>query len=275
MDDDLSSFFSDISAIEAVPVVTDTPVCQESPTKRAKITVAASKPKVISAKPQMKLVAEESYATSSSAVNAPPASMPVAGTEFLPPSATFGAGSMLEPQVIPQPPSYKMSHPGMTDEEEKNLQSQQSGYDYAKQQKLAELGVARDGKTPKFLRMSAGKSWEDKSLAEWPDGDYRLFAGDIGNEVTDDLLSRAFSRYPSFAKAKVLRDKTTNKSRGFGFISFIDPFDCAKALREMNGRYIGNRPVKLMKSAWKDRDIKNVRKADRKEKKRKQKLGLA
>lgn len=92
--------------------------------------------------------------------------------------------------------------------------------------------------------------------------------------MTDDLLSRAFSKYASFAKAKVVRDKHTNKSKGFGFVSFIDPFDCAKAMREMNGKYIGNRPVKLSKSTWKDRDIKQVRKKEKVEKKRKAKLGL-
>lgn len=38
---------------------------------------------------------------------------------------------------------------------------------------------------------------------EWPDNDFRIFVGDIGNEVNDDVLAKAFQRYPSFAKAKV------------------------------------------------------------------------
>lgn len=33
--------------------------------------------------------------------------------------------------------------------------------------------------------------------------DYRLFCGDLGNEVNDDVLSRAFSRFPSFNMARV------------------------------------------------------------------------
>lgn len=33
--------------------------------------------------------------------------------------------------------------------------------------------------------------------------DFRIFCGDLGNEVNDDILARAFSRYPSFLKAKV------------------------------------------------------------------------
>ena len=66
-------------------------------------------------------------------------------------------------------------------------------------------------------------------------GDFRLFCGDLGNDVTDELLTRIFSRYPSFSKAKVVRDKRTNKTKGFGFISFKDPQDFIKASKEMNG----------------------------------------
>jgi len=33
--------------------------------------------------------------------------------------------------------------------------------------------------------------------------DYRLFCGDLGNEVNEDVLSKAFSKFPSFNMAKV------------------------------------------------------------------------
>ena len=49
--------------------------------------------------------------------------------------------------------------------------------------------------------------------------------GNLGNEVGDDLLTQTFSRYPSFNKAKVVREKRTQKSRGFGFVSFADGVD--------------------------------------------------
>ena len=34
-------------------------------------------------------------------------------------------------------------------------------------------------------------------------GDHRIFVGDLGTEVNDDTLSKAFQKYPSFNKAKV------------------------------------------------------------------------
>lgn len=111
-------------------------------------------------------------------------------------------------------------------------------------------------KRKKFLRTAAGEVWEDETLSEWPDNDYRIFVGDLGNDVTTEMLARAFNRYKSFAKAKVIRDKRTNKSKGYGFVSFLDPEDYAAALEEMNGKYIGNRPCKLRKSKWQERNAK-------------------
>lgn len=57
--------------------------------------------------------------------------------------------------------------------------------------------------------------------------------------MNDDILARAFSRYPSFLKAKVVRDKRTGKTKGYGFVSFKDPNDYVRAMREMNGKCRG------------------------------------
>jgi hypothetical protein len=47
------------------------------------------------------------------------------------------------------------------------------------------------------------------------------------------------------AQARVIKNRLTHKSMGYGFVSFKDPWDMTKALREMQGKYIGNRPVKV------------------------------
>ena len=38
-------------------------------------------------------------------------------------------------------------------------------------------------------------------------------------------------------KSKVVRDKRTNKTKGYGFVSFKDPNDFVQAMREMNGKF--------------------------------------
>ncbi|XP_026420176.1 RNA-binding protein 42-like isoform X1 [Papaver somniferum] len=120
---------------------------------------------------------------------------------------------------------------------------------------LASSEIEHKSETKKraIPRKAAGQTWEDPTLAEWPENDYRLFCGDLGNEVNDEVLSKAFTRFPTFNMARVVRDKRTGKTRGFGFVSFGNPLDLAAALKEMNGKYVGNRPIKLRKSSWKER----------------------
>ncbi len=65
--------------------------------------------------------------------------------------------------------------------------------------------------------------------------DFRIFVGDLGNDVNDDTLARSFSKYQTFLKAKVIRDKYTKKTKGYGFVSFKNPQDFMQAMREMNG----------------------------------------
>ncbi|XP_044748128.1 RNA-binding protein 42 [Coccinella septempunctata] len=121
----------------------------------------------------------------------------------------------------------------------------------------------KGSKNKKLLRVAGGQTWEDPTLADWTDDDFRMFCGDLGNDVTDELLTRTFNKFPSFLRAKVIRDKRTNKSKGYGFISFKDPADFTKAMKEMNGRYVGSRPIKLRKSTWKNRCVDVVKKKEK------------
>lgn len=97
-------------------------------------------------------------------------------------------------------------------------------------------------------REGGGKKWQDDTLLEWDPTHLRLFVGNLAGETTDDSLLKAFSRWKSVQKAKVIRDKRTNKSKGFGFVSFSDPEDFFQAAKEMNGKYIQSHPVVVRKA---------------------------
>tara|TARA_B100000405_G_scaffold178787_2_gene124890 strand:- start:41 stop:922 length:882 start_codon:yes stop_codon:yes gene_type:complete len=107
-------------------------------------------------------------------------------------------------------------------------------------------------------RRVAGEKWVDNTLGEWPANDYRIFVGDLGPECTDEQLAKAFAGYSSFAKARVVRDKKTMKSRGYGFVSMLESLDFAKAMKEVHGKWIGSRPCKLRKSSWEERNDTNA-----------------
>ncbi|KAI9720614.1 MAG: hypothetical protein M1812_002794 [Candelaria pacifica] len=117
----------------------------------------------------------------------------------------------------------------------------------------ADTGVAAvvsgaDGRQKTVVRSGGGQTWQDQSLLEWDPAHFRIFVGNLAGEVTDESLLKAFSRYPSVQKARVVRDKRTTKSKGYGFVSFSDGEEYFQAARDMQGKYIGSHPVLLKKS---------------------------
>jgi len=190
-----------------------------------------------------------------------PALLPVPN---FPPPGFYGApvNPMIQPNVManqgfyPTFPGY--GQPAMSYYGEVPLQPPQAKID---KKSLPKVQVK------KILRTAGGEVWEDPTLAEWSKDDYRIFVGNLGHEVTDDGLKRAFMQYKSLNKARVVHDKRNDKSRGFGFVSFLDPQDFIRALKEMNGKYVGNRPFKLTKSRWDDRSLENYTEKQKKEEK--------
>lgn len=87
--------------------------------------------------------------------------------------------------------------------------------------------------------------------------------GDLGNEVNDADLCAPFRQYRSFAKGRVVRDRKTHKSRGYGFVSFLEASDALTAMRDMAGKYIGNRPVRIKRSDWTEKSAAEVRRRER------------
>lgn len=121
------------------------------------------------------------------------------------------------------------------------------------------------GKRKKHVvRAAAGNVWADPSLEEWPEDDFRIFVGDLAPDATEDELKEAFSKYASYNMSRVVVDKRTGEGKGYGFVSFAKGEDMVAALREMNGKYVGTRPVKLRKSDWQKRTLTASRRKDMK-----------
>jgi hypothetical protein len=107
--------------------------------------------------------------------------------------------------------------------------------------------VANPEKEVTVIRQGGGQTWEDKSLLEWDPSQFRIMVGNLAGEVTDDSLAKAFASY-GVAKARVVRDKRTTKSKGYGFVAFTDGEQGFKAARDMTGKYIGSHPVTIQRS---------------------------
>ena len=49
-------------------------------------------------------------------------------------------------------------------------------------------GSGKTKKPKKMIRVAGGQVWEDTSLLNWDHNDFRLFCGDLGNDVTDEVI---------------------------------------------------------------------------------------
>ena len=102
---------------------------------------------------------------------------------------------------------------------------------------------------PAIVRQGGGKVWEDQSMSEWDPNHFLLFVGNLGPEVNEQLLQQTFSNpYPSVARVRIIKDKKSDKSKGYGFVAFADGREFLRALKEMQGRWIGNRQCQVKKS---------------------------
>ncbi|KAJ3040636.1 hypothetical protein HDV00_010661 [Rhizophlyctis rosea] len=63
-----------------------------------------------------------------------------------------------------------------------------------------------------------------------------LYIKNLEPHIDDNLLSDMFSSFGRITSARIMRDDTTGRSKGFGFISFESSDQAARALREMNGK---------------------------------------
>ena len=73
----------------------------------------------------------------------------------------------------------------------------------------------------------------------------KLFVGGLSWDTSDDGLRTAFEKYGSITEAKVILDRDTGRSRGFGFVSFSEDDAATKAVQEMNGAELDGRNIRV------------------------------
>jgi len=70
-----------------------------------------------------------------------------------------------------------------------------------------------------------------------------LYVKNLDDAVTDDILRTEFSSMGTITSARVMKNMKDGASRGFGFVCFSTPEEATRAVNEMNGKIIGNKPI--------------------------------
>lgn len=91
-----------------------------------------------------------------------------------------------------------------------------------------------------WATFSAGEKRHDDSP------DHTIFVGDLAADVTDYLLQETFrTRYSSVKGAKVVIDRLTGRTKGYGFVRFADESEQMRAMTEMQGVLCSTRPMRI------------------------------
>ena len=72
---------------------------------------------------------------------------------------------------------------------------------------------------------------------------FKLFVGGLPFATTDDELADAFAQFGTVKSAKVITDRETGRSRGFGFVEYENDDEGKAAIDGLDGKELGGRTI--------------------------------
>jgi RNA recognition motif-containing protein len=79
-----------------------------------------------------------------------------------------------------------------------------------------------------------------------------IYVSNLGFDVQDEDLKEFFTPYGEVTSAKIINDRETGKSRGFGFVEMPDDSAAKKAIAELDGGEVEGRSIKVMEAKPKE-----------------------
>jgi len=71
----------------------------------------------------------------------------------------------------------------------------------------------------------------------------KLYVGNLPHATTEQELTDIFAAFGTVVSAKIILDRDTGRSRGFGFVEMGSKDEAQKAIEEMNGKEVGGRTI--------------------------------
>ncbi|MGN6164256.1 MAG: RNA recognition motif domain-containing protein [Flavisolibacter sp.] len=79
-----------------------------------------------------------------------------------------------------------------------------------------------------------------------------IYVSNLGFNIQEEDLKGFFTTYGEVSSAKVIMDKMTNQSRGFGFVEMPDDAAAKKAIAELDNAAVEGRNIKVMEARPKE-----------------------
>ena len=75
-----------------------------------------------------------------------------------------------------------------------------------------------------------------------------IYVGNISWQLTEEDLSASFAEYGTVDSPKIITDRETGRSKGFGFVEMSDSGAAEKAIEGLNGKELDGRAIKVNES---------------------------
>ena len=72
-----------------------------------------------------------------------------------------------------------------------------------------------------------------------------IYVGNLPWEIQEEDLRKSFEEFGQVASATIIKDKFTNKPRGFGFVEMPEKEEALAAIKALNGKELKGRPMKV------------------------------
>ena len=72
-----------------------------------------------------------------------------------------------------------------------------------------------------------------------------IYIGNLSYNITEDALRSMFEAFGEIESAKVITDKFTGRSKGFGFVEMPSNSEADQAIKALNGKFIEGRNIKV------------------------------
>ena len=72
-----------------------------------------------------------------------------------------------------------------------------------------------------------------------------IYVGNLSYGMSEDELRQAFAAHGEVSSAKILMDRETGRSRGFGFVEMPNQSEAEAAIAQLNGKDVGGRPLRI------------------------------
>ena len=72
-----------------------------------------------------------------------------------------------------------------------------------------------------------------------------MYIGNLAHDVTEDDLRNTFSEFGEVSSVKIIIDKFSGRSKGFGFVEMPNNSEADQAIKALNGKVLNGRSIKV------------------------------